>query len=300
MPKPNFLGIGTQRSASTFLHTALAGHPEIVMPREGTDAWNKEQHFFNKGILSTDFASYEARFRDPDKPQATRFGEITPGYCILPPGVIRNIRAYLDTPRPRIILLVRNPVYRIFSNFKLHKRSKGFSEEATRRTPLWDAVRHAERPGYVYRTDYPAIIGNWSRAFGRENVKVVTFDELTGDPLPALRDLARFLEVDPGWFTPETVDARQVYVSPEIDLPPRFRAYLAWRWLPMVEELDGMLEGRVAAWRDELAEEIQRTSGAARLEFRALKALAGAWNRKQVRRLERRFRRLEAAFPDGG
>lgn len=38
--KPDFLGIGTARSASTWLHSRLSQHPDVYLPKL------KELHFF--------------------------------------------------------------------------------------------------------------------------------------------------------------------------------------------------------------------------------------------------------------
>ena len=39
---PHFLGIGAQRAGTTWLHSTLASHPEIWMPRI------KEIHYFDR------------------------------------------------------------------------------------------------------------------------------------------------------------------------------------------------------------------------------------------------------------
>jgi len=292
VPKPNFLCIGTQRSATTFLHTVLSEHPEIVMPKEGTDPWNKEQHFFNKEIRNKRLHQYEEMFKNTENKNYKRIGEITPAYCTLPYNLTQEISKYLNPCHTKIILIIRNPMDRIISNFKLFKRKKGCSESTIRNSSIFDFVRHVEKPGFVKRTNYPAIINNWSNTFGSSQFKTLTFEEITSEPITTLQDVARFLEVDPNWFSEETVALEKVHTSPRIDLPPKCLSYLAWRWLPMVQKVNAMCGGRVEDWVRDLQRECQGLNFLTRAQFRLLGSLAILWNAKQVWRLNRRFKHL--------
>ena len=67
---PDFIGVGTQRSGTTWMQRLLRDHPRIVLPRDT----RKEQHFFDwfgkAEMTDADVARYHDQF--PRRP-----GEIT-------------------------------------------------------------------------------------------------------------------------------------------------------------------------------------------------------------------------------
>ena len=75
---PDFIGVGTQRSGTTWMQRLLIDHPRIVMPGDE----RKEQHFFDwfgkTPMTDADIARYHAGFpRGPDRWRATG----RPGTC---------------------------------------------------------------------------------------------------------------------------------------------------------------------------------------------------------------------------
>lgn len=293
MPKPDFLGIGTQRAGTTFLHTVLSRHPQIAMPRTGTDPWDKEQHFFNKYLLTSDLETYERQFIDSDKPGVRITGEITPAYAALPGYLVRTMESYLPRERTRIILVIRNPVTRIISSYKLFRRKKGDPDQQGRLRSLWRFIVYAERPGVTARTDYLTIIRNWTTAYGADNLLILSFDELGSQSVNSLRRIARFLGVDSEFFHAGTVPADKVHVSPDDDVPEYARCYLAWRWLPLIQRLNVELEGELDVWLAEMERETRNLGLLLRIGFHVAQSAAWFWNTGKRYRLARRFRRLD-------
>lgn len=294
MPKPDFLGIGAQRAGTTFLHTVLSRHPQIAMPRTGTDSWNKEQHFFNKHVLSSDLNGYEKQFENIEEPGIRISGEITPAYSALPDYLIRTVESYLARERTRIILVIRNPVYRVISSYKLFARKRGERGRQRRARSLWRFIVYAERPGVAARTDYLATINNWTAIYGPGRLLILVFDELTAQPVDTLRQIARFLDVDPEYLSTDTVSPGKVHASPDDDVPPGAGCYVAWRWLPMIRQLNDELEGDLDSWVAEMEEKSARLGPWRRVAFNILRPAARAWNVGQRRRMRRRFRRIDA------
>ena len=96
---PNFLGIGVQRAATTWLHNCLDEHPQVFVPKD------KELHFFSSQF-DRGLAWYESCFAAANGQMAV--GEITPTYLHEAP--IERIAATL--PAARLFLVLREPVAR--------------------------------------------------------------------------------------------------------------------------------------------------------------------------------------------
>ena len=112
---PDFIGIGAQKSGTSWLFKNLRKHPQLYFPE------TKEIHFFDwyfyKGLNW-----YCKHFKDADISQYK--GEITPCYSILSEEKIKFIHQI--NPKLKIILLLRNPIERAWSHavMNLVKRTK--------------------------------------------------------------------------------------------------------------------------------------------------------------------------------
>ena len=71
MAKPNFVGIGAQKCASTWIYQILSDHPDVSLSTK------KEIDFFSYRYHHGSLW-YEKHF--PDKPGATATGEVSPSY----------------------------------------------------------------------------------------------------------------------------------------------------------------------------------------------------------------------------
>lgn len=109
---PDFLIIGAQKGGTTSLYRYLIKHPRIKW------ASCKEVHFFDR-YYTKGMDWYRAQF--PEKDGVTDFitGEATPAYIFHPLAAERIRVAF---PRVKLILVVRNPIDRAFSQYKMYVR----------------------------------------------------------------------------------------------------------------------------------------------------------------------------------
>lgn len=248
MASLTFLGIGVQRAGTTYLYTLLSLHPEVVLPNEGTDPWNKEQHFFSRRILDETLADYEDRFRRADKPDGHIYGEITPAYSTLPHHLVVALSGYLPPYSTRIVFVVRDPLARTFSGMKMYSRKRDH-DIPLHDQGLFTLIRSAERPDCVARTDYTRILANWASVYGKRNIRILEFGELTSNPVSVLRDLVAFLgAADSEWFDCKSIPGTKVNASDVSAIPLKLRRYLVWRWCPMVETLQQRLGSTAVPW----------------------------------------------------
>ena len=154
MTYPTFLGIGVPRGGSTWLHTWLAGHPQVYMPIRRKEIRFFDRHFENGLDWYSDFFPQEA-----DKYRA--IGEISPQYfyCEECPGRIAS-----TLPDAKLMIMLRHPVDRAYSNYGFTVQRgnyRGTFEEfvTSRPTSLeWGFYsRYAQR--YLRHFDKSRILG---------------------------------------------------------------------------------------------------------------------------------------------
>src|SRR3954453_3892110 len=109
LPGPSWLGIGAQRSGTTWFTDLLTQHPEVGLGTNG----KKEQHLLQKvadGVLPA--ADYLELF----PPDAVRRGEWTPQYLRHASAPAAAARLLPDAP---VLVLLRDPVERFRSAMRL-------------------------------------------------------------------------------------------------------------------------------------------------------------------------------------
>jgi hypothetical protein len=192
---PTFLIIGSQKAGTTSLYDVLARHPEVSMARK------KEVHFFIHDHLYRQGISRYERFFQPLKPGARAVGEATPGY-ICYPQVPARIAEHL--PRAKLVLTVRHPVERAYSQYWYARRhlAEALSFEQAVEA-YFSCIYQPGRPGYFSRGFYMDYLRRYLERFNREQILVLPFEELLADPEALYSRLFEFLGVDPAFRCPE-------------------------------------------------------------------------------------------------
>lgn len=199
---PDFLGIGAMRCGTTLLYKILKSHNEIFVPRI-----RKEVHFFDinykKGLKW-----YKSFF--PSKKDARKYkaiGEITPRY-IFQENVPRKVAKVL--PDAKFIVILRNPVNRIYSHYKL-----GLSV-SKKNISFEDFIKSVNEP--FRRGLYSEQLKNWMKHFPRERFLILIFEEMLDNPCKALKQIAEFLNVDKNKFDVGLFESKSNY-----SYEPRFK-----------------------------------------------------------------------------
>lgn len=183
--KVDFIGIGAQKSATTWLHHVLMRHPQIDLGRE------KELNYFtanyDRGALW-----YESQFPEPGDGRIR--GETSPTYFFSSDAPVRA-RQY--NPDLALIAVLRDPVARAFSNH-LHEIRKGhIPAETTFETAL------ARNPSYIAQGQYRANLSRWLDQFDRASLLVLFAEDIADDPAAAYATICRHLGIDAGAAGPE-------------------------------------------------------------------------------------------------
>lgn len=200
----DFVIAGTFKGASSTLAYELGRHRQVSIPRpkdpyyylaSAGDSFTGPERFMQAhraGVVHNPEA-FAALF--PDDGGKSLRGDATPLYMYCHEQVIPAIQA--DNPHAKIVLILRNPADRAFSNYN-HNVKDGYEErsfaacidswEETERFPLHPFF-HYIRAGF-----YDAQVAAWQAAFA--DVKVVTYEQIGTDVHLVLNEIASFLGID--------------------------------------------------------------------------------------------------------
>jgi Sulfotransferase domain len=183
---PDFLGVGALKAATTYLDVLLRGHPQLCLP-----ANIKEVQFFNR-YYDRGPEWYAGLFSrcDGGRPagvgRTQKRGEISPQY-LADEECPRRIATLL--PDVKLVVSVRDPVQRAYSQYKHWVEERGYRE------PFETFL--AEHPSVLVRGEYFRSICRYLDHFALERIHVLLAEELIGGPEPVLREVFAFLGVDP-------------------------------------------------------------------------------------------------------
>jgi len=169
---------GPQRTASSWLHRVLVGHPDLCFPRDVKETMFFDERF-EKGM-----PWYEWHFRHRRPGQ--QCAEVAPTYFDRDEA---RMRLLAHEPALKVIVNVRNPVMRAFSLYRHHLakgRVRGSFSEAVRCMPRILASGH-----------YGRFCPLWERAFGADRVLHLVHEDIQTAPDAVIGNVWAFLELPP-------------------------------------------------------------------------------------------------------
>ncbi len=215
----DFLVIGAQKCATTWLHECLREHPELGLPK------HKLEMEYLGGDLYQDrgAAWYFSQF--PPAPHARARGHVSVEYLADPraPAVIHE-----HMPDVKLIVSLRDPVDRAISAFYWYVRKGKVPQMA-----LEDGMRRALRAydthdpeqeafrDLIERGLYAQQIERYLAFFEAGQFLVIDYENVRRSPSDVLTRITSFLGVDPA-FRPRSIDTRPKLNS-RIDLLTRLQ-----------------------------------------------------------------------------
>ncbi|MEO1474580.1 MAG: sulfotransferase [Pseudomonadota bacterium] len=176
--KPDFIGIGAQKCATSWLHEILHDHSDIFMsdPKE-IDFFS---YYFDKG-----YEWYERHFAEAGTSAAK--GETSPSY-FYNPAVPERVAAY--NPDTKLILALRDPVERAFSNHLHEYRAGNISPGKS----FLEGIEN--NPCYIEQSRYAKHLEAWRAWFSPEQMHIVIFEEIRQNPQAIVHGVYDFLGVE--------------------------------------------------------------------------------------------------------
>lgn len=194
---PNLIIAGTVKSGTTSLFTYLVKHPQIC----GSDV--KETCYFlplRYGGSCPDLGDYRKHFRQCGNARYAL--ESTPGYF---EGGESLARAIDDTLEGALIIIVlREPVDRLYSFFRYAKAQVNLAEETSLGQYISECLalpmseRIKQENDVFWGVDggrYINYLPQWFDVFSSERIRVVFFDDVLNDCVTLLKGIADWLGV---------------------------------------------------------------------------------------------------------
>lgn len=200
---PNLVVIGAQKCGTSALHYYLGLHPMIGMSRRKELSYFIEERNWGRGV-----GWYRRQF---DAANPVR-GESSPAYAAFPrfPGVPSRMASLI--PEARLILLVRDPIERIASQW-VHNLARGVGRQDLRTELL------CPESAYVSRSCYHLQLQCFLEHFDESQILVLDSNDLNHRRLHTLRRVFDFVGVDPDFY--HSGFERRVHRSDEKRWPTR-------------------------------------------------------------------------------
>jgi len=210
---PEVLLIGASKCGTSSMAAHLSSHPDCMPP------FYKEVRYFDASrIPVADFDLFKAHFPTIARRKAKELvtgrrawtADFSPTYFDHPHAP-RRVFEVLGRD-PKLILLVRNPVDRAFSQYRFQKGIGNETEDDFEKALNLEAGRVAgevERQlvdesyysdslmkfGYVTRGMYLRSLERWHRYFDRSSLLIVRFEDFKASPQSVFDGICDFLEV---------------------------------------------------------------------------------------------------------
>jgi hypothetical protein len=200
--KPNFLIVGAAKCGTTSMFQYLSQHRDIFMPE-----WKELSFFIGDPygpVHKVKKPRYYARVFAQAKNQ-TAVGEASTSYLYdeAAPGIIKKKLGSI-----KILIILRDPVAMSYSLYNHQVRREGETiksfeaaleaEPGRKNSPDFKKNCYGWHANYYYyqRGLYYEQVKRYVNMFGKDNVKIILFDELAENPVQVVQQVFRFLGVD--------------------------------------------------------------------------------------------------------
>ena len=229
----DFLGIGAQKAATTWLFEQLASHPEISFPA------GKEVHYWDQ-TPDPDGSAWQSLFNTASP---LKQGEITPAYAILQDDQVSMIRDL--NPALRVFISIRNPIERSWAAARMRHQKGQFALDD------FPAIfEFLESPHCVQRNGYVKTIERWWDIFGQDQFHTLLYDDIVADPRAVLVRLAKHIGINLNHFRERSAPeiSTKVFAGVEASMPDAIRDHLTARYERPIGILGRLLDLDLSSW----------------------------------------------------
>ncbi len=237
---PDFLILGATKCGTTSLYRYLKEHPNIQLTKP------KELHFFDKNWSKSTYNNgidwYLEQF--PKKHLEDDFflvGEATPGYLV--GADPREVSGYF--PKAKLIILVRNPINRALSHYKMLFRRNVLGDQPPleelfiQKMTEYKNTSTPQPDPCIYNGIYTPHIKAWREFYPDNQIFIICSEELFASPCKVVNDVFTFLGLS-------AFDLKEYKIfnkgsNNEITLSPDLRRQMSEFYAPYNQELQVFL-----------------------------------------------------------
>lgn len=259
---PQFLCIGAQKAATSWLNETLKHHPQIWLPPV------KELHYFDhkfvqknrswtqshiesgvkqvlywycknmgdKSDFSLEYIRYLMQYCDESiftedwyidlfqkrNGEGLVKGDITPEYSTIPEEGVEYVQSLLGNDL-KVIYIVRDPVSRAVSQLKMHiDRSNTNVDEFTEEE--WLSLLDSQIDVIKNRGDYKTYIPRWRAKF-KDNLMLIPYKQISNEPTVTINSICSFLNIKENAIDKNLLSNR-VHKTKSVQIPKLVYSYL--------------------------------------------------------------------------
>jgi hypothetical protein len=176
---PDFVGMGTIRSGTTWWHYLISCHPDVAR----APGRPKEVRYFNQFSHTCQRPDPQVYYEYFPRPQGKQCGEWSPRYMFDPwtPPLLAQL-----APQAKLLVLVRDPLERLISN--LTYLQYRYEREPDQYTTWREFLRSLYGSQLLYLLSH----------FPRQQLLVLQYERCVADPQGEAKRTFDFLGLDPG------------------------------------------------------------------------------------------------------
>jgi hypothetical protein len=195
----DFIGIGAQKSGTSWAYTCLYEHPQVCIPV-------KEIHFFSRPRYVTEGKEwYEAHFKKCTEGELK--GEWSTSYLYSSESAERIHSCY---PNVKLLAILRNPITRGYSQYRNAvrggeiKESVSFNEYCVQEKSVWEQGLYGQQ------------LERFLRFFPREQMLVLIYEDIKNDPVVFMRRIHEFLGIEADFIASMVNEAVNIARTPRM------------------------------------------------------------------------------------
>lgn len=245
---PNFFVVGASKTGSSSLAEYLGQHPEIFVPKFKEPSYfiyheiilklnkkDKDLRYFGVelGKMPKTFDEYLNLYANVSNAKA--IGDFSVSYLYYYDVAIKNIKKHLSID-PQIIIFLRDPVYKVYSQYK-HLKRKGLEKKSFESAIKEENRRKKLNFGEKYLYLQPGFYFNQVKAYmdNFDKVKIFLYEDWNKNPKKILKEICLFLNVDSNFefdtslkinVTNQTVKNYKIHKFLNVGLIYNLRKYL--------------------------------------------------------------------------
>ena len=204
--KLDFIVIGAQKAGTTSLYHYLKPSPEVYLPPE------KEAPFFYLNKFYENGWEWYVKQYFSNAPENRLWGKVTPSYMS---DLRVPERLYQEMPNIKLIVLLRNPIDRAISHYKMAvkrgEEKESFSQVLSKRLEpsylgesrsLTGETKNYNANRYFVLGEYGRILEQYFSFFKEKQILVLFTENLSQDPKSTLICISNFLGIDYNYQAP--------------------------------------------------------------------------------------------------
>ena len=193
----DFIGIGAQKSGTSWTYTCLYEHPEVCAPI-------KELHFFSRPRWSEGKEWYERHFGSCAG--SRKRGEFSTSYLYSKDAPERIHSLY---PGVQLIVILRNPIDRAYSQYRNAIKAGEIQESIS-----FETYQNNE-PSALEQGRYSEQLERYFKYFTREQMLILIYEDIRKDPVAFMRNIYEFLGIDTAFVSSMVHDEINVARTPK-------------------------------------------------------------------------------------